>query len=513
MKRGKDGVKVRAMKPDDKHALLTCAQMRAADRAAVAAGVGEATLMENAGRACAQILATRHRLARVLVLCGPGNNGGDGFVLARCLADMGWSVRVSCVVERAALRGAARAMADQWQGPLAPWDPGLIQEADVIVDAIFGAGLDRDLTAPARPMIEAANASGKPILAIDIPSGVAGDTGKVLGCAMAAQWTVTFFRAKPGHWLYPGRALCGEVILADIGIAPSVLSTIAPQTFANHPDLWRGAFPWPRPQDHKYKRGHALVLSGDAFHTGAARLAARGALRAGAGLVTLAGETSALPILAAHVTAIMLARADDPTDWQGLLDDPRKNAVLIGPGAGATMRTQQFIRMALMARKACVLDADGLTAFADDPSLLFSFIKGPTVLTPHQGEFARLFPDLEGDKLRRVRQAAQRSGAVVLLKGPDTVIAAPDGRAIINGHAPPWLATAGSGDVLAGFIAGLMAAGMDPFPAAACAVWMHGQTAHDLGPGMIAEDLPDAWPHALQAWKANEVKPQGQAQT
>jgi ADP-dependent NAD(P)H-hydrate dehydratase / NAD(P)H-hydrate epimerase len=330
---------------------------------------------------------------------------------------------------------------------------------------------------------------------------VDGTTGEIRGVAVKATATVTFFRAKPGHFLLPGRELCGEMRVADIGIPDVVLEPIHPKSFANGPDLWLPQFPWPKPEGHKYGRGHAVVVSGPAFSTGAARLGASGALRAGAGLVTVASPSAALAINAAHLKAVMVRAANNANDLADLLSDERKNAVLIGPGSGVGEQIKEMVLAALASEAAVVLDADALTSFSSAPDPLFRVIaarKAPVVTTPHEGEFGRLF-DLEGEgsKLDRARGAAARSGAFVLLKGPDTVVAAPNGRASINGTSSPWLATAGTGDVLAGMILGLLAQGMEAFAAASAAVWMHGRAAQLFGPGLISEDLPDLLPAVL----------------
>jgi NAD(P)H-hydrate epimerase len=484
--------------------LLTTEEMRRADEAAMAAGVSGLTLMENAGRAVAD--AARQMVpagARILVMCGPGNNGGDGFVAARLLAERGFAVRLGLAGDRARPAGDAAAMAGRWSGPVEPLEAALIDGSDLVIDAIFGAGLSRPVEGGIARVIEAANASGKPTLAVDVPSGLAGDTGQIRGTAVRAARTVTFFRRKPGHLLLPGRSLCGQITVADIGIPAGVLPAIRSTVSANHPELWRAHFPWPRIDAHKYARGHAVIVSGPPDSTGAARLGARGALRIGAGLVTVASPREALAVNAAHLTAIMVRGFEGASGLGALLADKRLNAVLIGPGAGIGEGTADMVRTVLGSGAAVVLDADALTAFVGRAQALFDVIRSrpdrPVVLTPHEGEFTRIFPAIEGSKLERARAAARESGAIVLLKGPDTVIAAPDGRAAINENAPPWLATAGSGDVLAGFITGLLAQRMPAFEAASAAAWVHGECANLFGPGLIAEDLPETAPRVLAA--------------
>ncbi len=486
-------------------ALLTPDEMGRADRLAVERGTPSLTLMENAGRGVAR--EARNLLGagrRVVVLCGPGNNGGDGFVAARYLAEGGSEVHVALLGERAVLNGDAAVMAQRWGGDVAPLSPAAINGADVVVDAMFGAGLTRPLSGIAAEVVQALNASTVPLLAVDVPSGLDGNTGQALGPVVEATRTVTFFRRKPGHLLMPGRALCGPVVVDDIGIPDGVLADIGVQAWANAPALWSTEFPWPRLDGHKYSRGHALVVSGPAAHAGAARLGARGALRVGAGLVTVASPPDAIPVNAAQLTAIMLTAFDGAAGLGRILEDKRKNAVLLGPALGVGPPTRQLVGTALASGAATVLDADALTSFADAPDALFAAVASdaarPVVMTPHDGEFARLFPgSAAGCKLARARDAARRSGAIVVLKGPDTVVAAPDGRAAINDNAPPWLATAGAGDVLGGFVAGLLAQGMLAFAAACAAVWLHGAAAAAFGPGLIAEDLPETLPKVLRA--------------
>jgi ADP-dependent NAD(P)H-hydrate dehydratase / NAD(P)H-hydrate epimerase len=508
----------------DMNELLTTSEMYEADRLAGAAGVASLELMERAGQAVAETAAGMVGAgARIAVLCGPGNNGGDGFVAARYLRQHGFDVRVSLLGDRQALRGDAAEMARRWLLPLRPATPDAVQSMNLVIDALFGAGLSRPLEGAAAELVAAVNASGLPVLAVDVPSGLNGTTGTAAGICIEARRTVTFFRKKLGHVLMPGKALCGAVIVAQIGIPDRVLETIKPQTHENSPSLWLSRFPWAKSDGHKYERGHAIVVSGPAHQTGAARLGARGALRIGAGLVTLVGSLAATAVNAAHVTSIMVRTVSGRDALAEFLADVRRNAVLIGPGVSVGEDTADEVLAVLKSSAAVVLDADALTSFAGgvqselradarlgflarngneaaEPDSLFAAIKtrpAPVVVTPHEGEFKRLFGEIQGSKIDRARAASERSGATVVLKGADTVIAAPDGRATINSNAPPWLATAGSGDVLAGLITGLLAQRMPAFEAACAAVWLHGEVAGHVGVGLIAEDLPDRLPEIL----------------
>jgi len=488
--------------------LLTNEQMAEADRLAIAGGIAGIALMENAGRAVADAVAARASPgAAIAIVTGPGNNGGDGFVAGRLLAARGFSVRLALVGEQAKLKGDAGEAGRRFAGTIEPAAPRLLDGAGVVIDALFGAGLDRAITGLAAEMIAAMNASGAPIVAVDLPSGINGTTGAAMGVAVRAAESVTFFRRKPGHVLLPGRLHCGAVRLAEIGIPAQVLARVRPHIFLNRPALWRSNFPVPRIDGHKYARGHAIVVSGGASHTGAARLAARAALRAGAGLVTIASPREALAVNAAANLAVMVRPADGADELAAFLSDRRLNALVLGPGGGVGQGMRDLVAAGLAGPRAVVLDADALTSFEGEAEALAAALAGrdrPAVLTPHTGEFARLFknePQITGrpSKIDMALAAAARTGAVVLLKGPDTVIAAPDGRAAVNDNAPAWLATAGAGDVLAGFIAGLLAQGMPGFEAAAAAAWLHGETATRVGPGLIAEDLPEAVPAAYRA--------------
>jgi len=495
-----------AMKtPPDSVELLTVAEMTRADALTIARGTSGITLMENAGRAVAEAIAARFPQGPVSVLCGPGNNGGDGFVVARLLAEQGWPVTLFLLGPRDALKGDAALAADRWPGAVHPLTAEVGRDASLIVDAIFGAGLSRDVEGVTVELIKRVNEERVPVVSVDVPSGIDGDSGRVRGVAFQATLTVTFFRAKPGHVLLPGRLYTGELKVADIGIAADVLAEIAPGGFLNQPALWSASFPRPKLDSHKYTRGHAVVVSGGASHTGAARLGARAALRAGAGLVTVASPPSALLINASHLTSVMVQVFDGADDLTAILEDKRKNALLIGPGAGIGPATRENVLAALLSGAAMVLDADALTSFAEIPRDLFVAIKGyfagPVIMTPHEGEFARLFPKIVaegGSKLERARKAAAEAAATIILKGADTVVASPDGRVAIARNAGPELATAGSGDVLAGIALGLLAQGMAPFEAAAAAVWLHGEAGQYFGPGLISEDLPEMLPAVLR---------------
>jgi hydroxyethylthiazole kinase-like uncharacterized protein yjeF len=490
--------------------VLTNQEMREADVAAVRAGIPSLTLMENAGRTVANAVAERFAPCRTVVLCGPGNNGGDGFVAARHLAGRGFDVQVAAGEGH---QGDAGEMASRWQGRRTPLAYAALDHAGLVVDAMFGAGLSRPLEGGTRAMVEAVNRSSALVVSVDVPSGIDGDSGKVMGAAVEADVTVTFFRLKPAHLLLPGRMLCGEILLTDIGIPANACAGI--RLFENSPFLWGASYPWPQIDAHKYARGHCLVLSGPAHATGAARLAARGALRIGAGLVSVGCEKDAVAANAAHLTAIMVKPFEGAKGLAALLADRRLNTAIAGPGLGVSPQTRALVEAVLASGTQIVLDADALTVFKGEPKSLFARVKQAAVLTPHEGEFERLFPGLlesATSKVEAARTAAARAGAVVLLKGADTVVAAPPqngdgGRAAINANAPPTLATAGAGDVLSGFIGGLLAQGMPAFEAACAATWLHGDAAGRFGSGLIAEDLAEILPESLMSLRERLVTP------
>lgn len=460
--------------------LLTPAQMARADLLAVGLGAVGSTLMANAGRAVARAVTAQFRPCRTLVLCGPGNNGGDGYVAARLLQAAGWPVAVAAL-SRPSPGSDAAVAADDWSGPMADFAPSSAARASLVIDAVFGAGLSRDVDGVVAETLAAAHQ----LVAIDVPSGLDGECGAVRGFAPSARLTVTFFRLKPGHLLLPGRSLCGEIVLADIGLPSTVLGDIGSRATVNHPTLW--TVPVPAEDGHKYDRGHVTIVGGAAM-TGAAQLAAAGARRGGAGLVTIVAPAQAANVYRAGAYGVIVTE-DSITD---LIQDERRKVWVCGPGLGVAA-ARNALPILVSAKRSVIVDADALSAFGGEPDSLM----GATVITPHAGEFTRVFGPPGNDRARAALAAANRIGAVVLLKGADTIVAAPDGRISINASAPPWLATAGAGDVLAGLIAALLAQGMLPWEAASAAAWLHGRAACIAGPGMLAEDLPPALPAAF----------------
>lgn len=501
--------------------ILTPAEMAEADKRTIAHGPMDGyALMLRAGEAVlAEILRRFPHAATFQILCGPGNNGGDGYVVARRLAEQGLAVELYGLGTPPAGGDAERARADCpiEVRPLSAFMPA---KDGLVVDALFGAGLARPLEGDAGKAVQACTEGGHDVMAIDLPSGVSGDSGRVETVAFKAALTVTFARMKPGHLLYPGKAHCGRTVVADIGIRDEIVRVVSSSAYVNAPPLWRDMLPSPDCRAHKYRRGHCAVFSGGPSSTGAARLSCMAAARIGAGAVTLLSPANALQVNAAHLTSTMLARIDDEEALRAFIEEKRPAAFVIGPGFGEAGRLRDYVFSMLEydapgAGRGLVLDADSFTAFADAPELLFGAIgdagDAVAVMTPHEGEFARVFPDLADDpvlsKLERARQAAVRAGGIVVYKGADTVIAAPDGRAAINDNGTPWLATAGSGDVLAGMIAGLMAQGMPAFEAACASVWTHASAGAQVGRGLIADDLPALLPGILDAVITHEGDP------
>lgn len=476
----------------EKRQILSIAEMSACDRAAVEAGTESHVLMERAGTAVAEAILARWAILPAVVLCGPGANGGDGYVVARRLAEAGWRVRVARA--KAPARGDAARAAAAWEGETVPLNDTALDGMGLVVDALFGAGLTRPLDASLTRILKRVGEAGVPLVAVDLPSGLSGDRSGPQAFAPQAALTVTFHARKPAHALQPGRGLCGEIVVADIGLAPSPNVRL----WENDPALWLARFPWPEVATHKHQRGRMIVVSGNLWSTGAARLSARSGLRAGAGLVTVLSPLSALSVNAAALEAVMVHPFETDAELQKLAADA--DAAVIGPGAGVNNNTVLNLMALARTGAALVVDADALSVFRDDAEALFSALDRDDVLTPHAGEFDRVFPGLlaaSAERIAAARDAAARAGAIVLLKGPDTVIAAPDGRAAVNLNGSPWLATAGSGDVLAGLIAGLIAQGMESFEAACAGAWIHAEAGRGFGPGLIAEDLPGLVPAVL----------------
>ncbi len=476
--------------------LLTPAEMAAVDAAAAASGIDSFGLMLKAGAGAAATFLRHYPWARrAVVLCGPGNNGGDGYVAARCLKDSGVAVAVFHLGDPARLKGDAARALNHWSGEGAPIEAYEPADGDVVIDALFGAGLTRAVPETVRAVMGRIEAVGLPVLSVDLPSGIDGRTGMVLGAAFSAARTITFMTRKPGHLLMPGRELSGALEVLDIGIPARIVRGQASGKLAeNGPEEWRRWLPSTGQETHKYKRGHLVVFSGERGKTGAARMSAMSGLKAGAGLVTIASPADAMEENAMHLTAVMLHGIDGDAELVGWLKDERLRSFVLGPGFGGGDKARAFV--GALSGRHLVLDADGITAFRDDPEALFAlFAEGETrlVLTPHEGEFSRLFPDIAADpdlgKIDKALAAAARANAAIVYKGPDTVIASPDGRALINTNAPIWLATAGSGDVLAGIIGALMAQGLPAFEAAAAGVYMHGEAGNRAGKGLTAEDL------------------------
>lgn len=491
----------------NRHILLTAQQSRDLDAEAIKLGVSGSSLMEAAGRAVADTVTDYigtplEAGGTIIILCGPGNNGGDGFVAARHLDEWGYLVSLRCSVLPSKLKGDAKAAAAKWRGSVEPLSADGISEAAAVIDCLFGTGLNKPIEGEIGDLIEKVNSADSFVLAVDIPSGLCADTGRPLGSCIEAGATITFNFKKPGHTIVPGRYLCGgniNIHVADIGVPDKAMSAISPSDYENIPPLWGRNFPFSGPQTHKYGRGHMLVLGGKEPTLGASRLASLAGLRVGAGLVTLAAPSETYPVQASALMDVMVRRFDSAFGFIGIVNDPRIKAVLVGPGAGRGEKTVELVKQVGAKNKALVLDADALASLVGRSDIINDLKSPEIILTPHEGEFAKLFPDIDfnEDRLAAVRSAAKRTNTVVVLKGVSTVVAAPDGRASIATNAPSWLSVGGTGDVLSGLICGLITQGMPAFEAASAGVWLHGEAGMAAGRGLIASDLLDVIPRVL----------------
>ena len=491
------------------HTVLSIADHNLIDQLIVERGASNLSLIEAAGRAVSEEISARWTPSKALIMCGPGKNGADGCVVAKSLQEKGWDVTIGFIKDPLKSSGYISDIFHGWMGPAELLNPLLLDNTDIVIDALFGAGFRHPISDSIFQTLKSLSNLKKPVVAIDLPSGVDGDEGTVHTVSPKADLTVTFFKHKFGHLLYPGRAYCGEVVVLDIGIPDSLLDEISCNTWINEPLLWKHLFPWPKYDDHKYRRGHVLVVSGGVGSTGAARLASVAAYRVGSGLVTLACPTDALSSLTKCEPEFLLALIDSSASLYDLLLERKRNAVLIGPGNGLNDNTRENVLSILDTPAAAVIDADALTVFSEYPEELFKVLDETCILTPHDGEFNRLFPfQKEGGRLSRARNAAKISGAVIVLKGPDTVVAHPDGRATITNISTPFLATAGSGDVLGGIIIGLRAQGVPSFEASSMGVWLHAKAATHFGPGLIASDISSHLPRVLRdLWEKRCPKP------
>jgi hydroxyethylthiazole kinase-like uncharacterized protein yjeF len=484
--------------------ILTATEMKKAEASAIAQGTSSFQLMLNAGTAASQVLLRLFQPCPVLVLCGPGNNGGDGFIIAQRLKKAGWSVRVACSIKRANLKNDAGQAALKWEGEIENLNSNLfVHQTGLIIDAVFGTGFGRELDPELKMLFDKIRTRKIPVVAVDIPSGINASTGTIDPGTLKAALTITFCRKKIAHVLMPSKNYCGDVVVSDIGITDNMIAELQTSRFENNPGLWLKDFPQPNAESHKYTRGHAIVYGGET-RTGAACLAAAAAQKIGAGAVTIVSTAKSWPVYSSYRASLMVDECNDADAFKALLRDERKNVVLIGPGAGADDRLKQSLDSLFSFNKSGVLDADIFSLAAKSPKDLFSKLSPRYVLTPHEGEFEKLFGVMEGNKLERALKAAKMANAIVLLKGADTVIAAPDGAAVINTHAPSSLATAGSGDVLSGLITGLIAQGVPPFMAASAAVWLHSEAARKYGFCLTAEDIISVLPQALTSIFPND---------
>ena len=481
--------------------LFTSKEVKNLDELSVKHGVSLSKLMENAGNASFQVIVDRiipdlsNFNNRITVLCGPGNNGGDGFVIAKKLIEKNFDVKVCSPFNKNSFNSTALEKLEISNFDLLEVSQDLFKNSDLIIDALFGIGLNRDIDKKLIDLIDLINKEKNYVVSIDIPSGLVTDTGEKKPTSINADHTITFQSPKPCHFLLPGKINTGELSVVDIGVPEQIFEGVKKSSniFLNTSDLWKNYFPWPKEYDHKYSRGHLLVQSGDQFSTGASRLASLSALRIGAGVVTLASSDEAALINASHLTSVMVKNISNISNFINFAKNRKVTSLLIGPGCGVTDYTKKLSLNVIELGLPVVLDADALSVFKNDPDELFSSIKkynDRVILTPHEGEFNRIFKDRKGSKLSAASDAAKLSGATIIYKGNDTVISNPDGLLAISDKSSPFLATAGSGDILAGICAGLLSQGMNSFFAACAGQWFHKKIGEIPRPGMIADDMP-----------------------
>ena len=481
--------------------ILTSKQTKNLDILSIKNGVSLSNLMENAGEASFDIIINQiipnilNFNNKITILCGPGNNGGDGFVIAKKLCQKNFDVTVCSPFDKHKFNPTVKTKLKSCTFDIVNPSQKLFKRADLIIDALFGVGLNRDINKELSYLIKLVNKEKKFVVSIDIASGLDSDTGEERPISINADHTISFQTPKPCHYLLPGKIKTGKLSIVQIGIPKKVFNNIKnlSKIYLNTMDLWKSHFPRPNEYDHKYSRGHLLVQSGDKFSTGASRLASLSALRVGAGIVTLASTDESAMINAAHLTSVMVKNINTKKDFIDFYNKRKVNAFLIGPGCGLTKYTKELSLVAIKTGLPVVLDADSISVFEDEPNELFSAIKKynkNVILTPHEGEFKRIFKNSIGSKISKASKASRESSAIIIYKGNDTIISSPNSHLAISDKTSPFLATAGSGDILAGICAGLLSQGMDAFMAACAGQWFHKKIGEISGPGMIADDMP-----------------------
>ncbi|MDX1950377.1 MAG: NAD(P)H-hydrate dehydratase [Rickettsiales bacterium] len=498
--------------------IFSAENTKKADSEAERFGISNFTLMCNAGEKSAdlvdKILDYKKKGDAVYILCGVGNNGGDGYITARILKERGYDIRLSNIgdlrkVSELTLQAMDFAVSSGIE--IEEFDEDYLEQADLIIDAIFGIGLKRDITGDIAEIIEKINYAKNSqknkflVFSLDVPSGVCSNTGEVRNIAIQADYTISYQTPKIGCYLLPAKNYVGKIEVADIGIPDEAFSEIYNPYFINSTDLWLDKFPFPKLESHKYHKGHIVIDGGEEDFTGASRMASIASMRVGAGLATICADEKSLPIYATSMLSVMVKRLKEIEDLEKYIKLKKVNSAVLGCGSGFDILAPLRVYHCLEEKLACVIDADVFSIFQEKPKEFIKALKKnkKSVLTPHEGEFKRVF-NVDGSKIERASKAAKLCDNVIVLKGNDTIIASPDGRIAVNNNAPTWLATAGSGDVLAGIIGGLLAQNMPSFEAACAGVWIHSECANILGQGLISEDLIDAIPLVLQSLSQDE---------